>query len=378
MAAETASFNLRMAVDGTVIVGMEPAKASRIEWGAVVNLDLGKVCGKVRFMMPFCFSSSPLSPQPPSPPRVYQVWPAKNVFFLDGRVICGPDPRGLILTATAILLSEWIFLARIVDPSSTMHPILISASSMILAATVTASLLLTATRDPGIIPRNPVSPSEDGITTARMAPDRFIIVNGIETRLEFCRICKIFRPPRSSHCAVCDNCVDKFDHHCLWISQCIGRRNYRFYLLLMCLALAFYSFIFTFSVIRIRAKIGATSAGLFSLLRTLPETFVLAAFSFMAICFLAFLLAFHAFLVAKNKTSNERHKGQYRSSPNPYDKGALKNIKECLFEKLPPQGVDFRAAAEPNLGLAARTATSFPSPSSDDAGQVLQLQDARS
>jgi hypothetical protein len=58
-----------------------------------------------------------------------------QVFFLDGRVICCPDPRGLILSAMALLLSEWIFLARVID-SSSAHRILIPASSLILLAAV--------------------------------------------------------------------------------------------------------------------------------------------------------------------------------------------------------------------------------------------------
>nr|XP_034581001.1 probable protein S-acyltransferase 5 [Setaria viridis] len=179
-------------------------------------------CGMLRSLLPsFGFSRGPpLSPSPPA--RVHQVWPGNNVFFLDGRVICSPDPRGLILSAMALLLSEWIFLDDVVDRSSA-HGILVSASSLILLATATVSLLLAATSDPGIIPRNPVSPSEeDGTGAARSAPSRFIVVNGVEMRLNFCRACKINRPPRSSHCAVCDNCVDKFDHHCPLISQCIG------------------------------------------------------------------------------------------------------------------------------------------------------------
>jgi palmitoyltransferase ZDHHC9/14/18 len=59
-----------------------------------------------------------------------------QVFFWDGRVICGPDPRGLILTAMTVFLSEWCFLALVVDGSSSTHPILVSGSSLILATTV--------------------------------------------------------------------------------------------------------------------------------------------------------------------------------------------------------------------------------------------------
>jgi palmitoyltransferase ZDHHC9/14/18 len=59
-----------------------------------------------------------------------------QVFFLDGRVICGPNPQDLILAAMALLLSEWIFLAYVVDPSSAPHPVLVSATSLILLATV--------------------------------------------------------------------------------------------------------------------------------------------------------------------------------------------------------------------------------------------------
>ncbi|CAL5086490.1 unnamed protein product [Urochloa decumbens] len=188
----------------------------------------------------------------------------------------------------SLLLSEWIFLAHVVDvgrPSA--HLILIS---LILMATATVSLLLTATSDPGIIPRNPVSPSQE---------DGTVVVNGVEMRLKFCRTCKIHRPPRSSHCAACDNCVDKFDHHCPLISQCIGL------------------------------------------------------------------------------TSHEMDKGRYRSSPNPYDKGALANIRECLFEELPPPRVDFRAAAEGPAGGESEGDVELsltPSPSAD-AGGLVALQD---
>ena len=42
----------------------------------------------------------------------------------------------------------------------------------------------------------------------------------------FCDTCMIIRPPMSSHCKWCDNCVKRFDHHCNFIGNCIGLRDH--------------------------------------------------------------------------------------------------------------------------------------------------------
>lgn len=69
-----------------------------------------------------------------------------------------------------------------------------------------------------------------------------VAVRGSLMRLRYCETCNIYRPPRTVHCAVCDICIEGFDHHCPWLGICIGRRNYLYFLFLLSLLSAQYLF----------------------------------------------------------------------------------------------------------------------------------------
>lgn len=51
-------------------------------------------------------------------------------------------------------------------------------------------------------------------------------------KVTHCKKCQAPRPERAHHCSQCGACVLRMDHHCPWISNCVGFRNYKYFILL--------------------------------------------------------------------------------------------------------------------------------------------------
>ena len=112
----------------------------------------------------------------------------------------------------------------------------------VLCVVVEYYLIMAYITEPGIIPRKcPLYPIKEDLekneeneenNKDKKKEEKYEPTPGIFTERK-CETCQIMRPPGASHCSECDNCVLGFDHHCLFISNCVGKRNHKYFVLFL-------------------------------------------------------------------------------------------------------------------------------------------------
>lgn len=190
------------------------------------------------------------------PKHNYQAHQGNNVFLLGGRFLSARQkPLNIGVFCVVLILGGLYY--GFVAPWTWLHisPAIPAVFTYIFLLCV-SSFLRASFSDPGILPRN--IHLTDGIADGSI-PNEYTIEPGVEcydetkgnpsnestvwsrvtcakpassenlVYLKYCATCRIWRPPRSSHCSDCDNCVDFHDHHCIWLNNCVGRKNYRYF-----------------------------------------------------------------------------------------------------------------------------------------------------
>ena len=84
----------------------------------------------------------------------------------------------------------------------------------------------TTFSNPGIIPNNSFEKENMENHVLLNNDYKLILSRGYFFRYKYCRTCLIIRPQGSSHCRICNMCVERYDHHCPWVGNCIGMNNY--------------------------------------------------------------------------------------------------------------------------------------------------------
>ncbi|NXU77325.1 ZDH18 Palmitoyltransferase, partial [Oreotrochilus melanogaster] len=257
---------------------------------------------------------------------------------------------------------------------------------------VISCLLQTSFRDPGILPR--ATPSEaadlekriDSMGSSSYRPPARtmeVIINKYVVKLKYCYTCKMFRPPRTSHCSVCDNCVERFDHHCPWVGNCVGKRNYRYFYAFI-LSLSFLT-AFIFACVVTHLTLRSQRDGFLNTLKMTPARYPSDGIScsgyFLDFCFTVLelvicffsvwsilgLSGFHTYLVASNLTTNEDIKGSWSNKrgsefANPYShKSILTNCCAVLCGPFHPSLIDRRGFIQPDVGTPSSPKSEIPS-----------------
>ncbi|CDU22057.1 related to ERF2-subunit of a palmitoyltransferase [Sporisorium scitamineum] len=268
-------------------------------------------------------------------PRNYRNHKGDNRFFLGGLLMTsGDNPLPFILSYLLLLVLGGLFYGfEAAWLSTNISPAVIAIFAYIWLQAV-VNMGVTAFRDPGVIPRNldpdppcvlgdtPFEPRRHALADPEdpmaIPVQRVLRIRNQVVKVKWCETCGTYRPPRSSHCRVCDNCVENIDHHCTYLNTCIGRRNYVSFMVFLATSIVSAMYVVAFTALRLvlltkpvtyRYPRGAGSAPGLTFRQALAQSPVSAVLFLLCVAAAAPLLllfTYHVRLVLLNRSTVEQ------------------------------------------------------------------------
>ena len=270
-----------------------------------------------------------------TPDKLGLFYPKKignNKILCGNRFIVGKKYHHIIFSILLLSLPTAIYISAMMIiniPSSIFFSIL----NFIIYILVFIFLLIGGCSDPGILERN----NEYSFYENRKSMIKMNI-QGHMINVNYCYTCFHFRPPRTSHCAECDNCVQNFDHHCLWMGTCVGKRNYKY----------FYYILFLTSLCALIQSLSCVGYIVnhfkHSDFKSINSKYIVITLAFVAFFDIMFIIFFlfklmwvHTSLLSKGLTFYEHIKKKFFEAVKikPYSRGTWNNIYYKLFRKVP-------------------------------------------
>ena len=271
-----------------------------------------------------------------------------NKIICGNRFFVGKKYYHILISYILLSLQTAIYISTLIK-INTKSIIVFIILILILYIPILVFLILGGCNDPGVLERN----NEYAYYDNRKSVIK-INIQGHMTNLNYCYTCFHFRPPRTSHCAECDNCVENFDHHCLWMGTCVGKRNYKYFyfvifLTTLCSSVQCFSSVGYF-INHFKHKDFKTGESKYIVISL---AFVIFFNIMFLIFFLVKLFLVHTYLLTKGLTFYEyiRKKYYVTLKIRPYSRSFCANIYNKIFRKITPSRLDLEKLTKENKNV---------------------------
>ena len=153
-----------------------------------------------------------------------------NNFVFLGKYVFGPKNflwlLILVMVSIAVSWSFWLYFL------GNYYPIYIYIYCSFNLLATEYFILLCYITEPGIIPKNHPNFINSQQKENNNKIDEKENIPIILTKRK-CEICNIFLPLGAFHCSECDNCIMELEDHYHFVSNCIGKRNFKYLLLFL-------------------------------------------------------------------------------------------------------------------------------------------------